>query len=206
MYIADTTKPIVSESPSRLIALVPSDLVDAANFAQEIHWLAHKLGRNVLYLSLDGQEKDQLAISRLLANLESITQDTAFTVKSTQVKAASWVDAITQVITPDDMVVCHETQVARVNAINSIPLSEYLEKEQKLRVHILTGYSALAAYPRGWANNLLFWFGFLTILAGFSFLEFRVQNFLVGAPEKIVFIFLFVLEFGLIYGWTEITS
>ncbi len=207
MYIENTAESTLSVSNNRLVALVPGDLQNCSEFAQEIHWLAQKLERDVLYLSLDDGSENGLASSRLLAMLKSITQDASLRVNTAQVKAPGWLEAIGSATGPEDIIVCHEQQIARISPFHSMPLSDYLANDRKMQVQILSGmYYTQGVRARGWATNLFFWFGFLTLIAGFSFLEFQAQSLLTGAVEKIIFLALFIVEFGLIYGWTKLTS
>jgi hypothetical protein len=207
MFIENIAESTAVVSNNRLVVLVPDDLQNLSSFAQEIHWLAQKLGREVLFLSLDSSSENQLAASRLLATLESVTQDASLKVDSALVKAHSWIDAIGLVTHLDDLIVCHEQQVAKLSPFHSLPLSNFLANDRKLQVHVLTGsYYTEATRLRSWAMSLFFWFGFLTLIAGFSFLEIQAQTMLSGAPEKIIFLALFLIEFGLIYCWTKITN
>lgn len=207
MIIENTAESTMTVSSNRLVALVPGDLQNCSAFAQEIHWLAQRLGREVLFLSLDDGKEDGLAASRLLATLQSITQDPSLVVNTTQVKAPGWLNAVGQATGPEDIIVCHEQQTANIAPFHSVPLNVYLANDRKMQVHVVSGmYYTQASKARGWVTNLLFWFGFLTLIAGFSFLEFQAQALLTGAAEKIIFLALFCIEFGLIYAWTKITG
>jgi len=208
MFKFDTQDLItVSDSPRRLIVLVPADLVDASGFAQKIHWLAMQQKRDVLYLNLVLQEEDYLASTRLLTTLKAITHDSWFKVGSAMVEAANWVDALRLFSQPGDMIVCHKEQTAPAGIFRRLPLGESIETELKLPVHILSGYyrPEPAHIPR-WLRGLIFWLGCLAILVGFSVIEFRMDIQAVGAAKQIVLIVLLVIEFGLIYEWNEIVG
>lgn len=180
-------------TPERVVVFVPEGLEDINDFARQVYLLALAEQREVLYLAVNRGELDPLAAARLLATLTALTQDRQVSVRSRQVGAADWVDALRQVTRPGDLVAWAEAGLAAPAG---------LEAELGIIQHVLPG--AMAAARRNWLRPALFWLLTVALLAGFSYLEVSLWNGPLGDFwKKAALIALFGAEMGGVYAWNR---
>jgi hypothetical protein len=198
--------PALFDPSRRMLVIVPPGLNDTAGFAQKIHWLALQQQRSVFYLTLADRDAEELVVARTLTTLEALTSDALVRASGLRIEAPGWLEALRPIVQPGDRVICHAEQFVRAGLFQSAPLAQALE-ETGLSVHILSGfYRSKAGYFPSGAKVILFWLFFVLLLAGFTLLEFRINNEMAGGLRQAALAGVFLIEFGLIYRLNELSN
>lgn len=84
-------------------------------------------------------------------------------------------------------------------------LNEILERQFNIPVHLISECPVTSpGFVSRYFGWLGFWAGMLTILVGFSALEFRLENSMDGFTRIATLFLLVAFEFGVIYEWNKI--
>jgi hypothetical protein len=181
---------------TRMIVFVPETLENIADFAKNIYNLALDQQREVYYLALDGRDGNPLAAARQLATITAMTRDGSVQAKALPVAGEDCADTLRQVAHQGDLVIWPEEDLR-------VPAS--LESELGITQRVLPAvYTPAQAETYPWYRTLIFWLTSLVVLAGFSFLEFRLAGVISGGLKKVVLIMLFSAEMALLYQWNRI--
>lgn len=201
------TSPAPFDPSRRMLVIVPPGLSDTAGFAQKIHWLALQQQRSVLYLTLADRDAEELVVERTLATLEALTQDAWVQASSRRIDAPGWLGALRPIVQAGDRLICHAEQNVRTGHFQSAPLAQAVEEELELSVHILKGfYRSKADYLPSGGRVVLFWLFFIALLAGFTFLELRINTAIAGGFRQAALAGVFLIEFGLIYRLNRLVN
>jgi hypothetical protein len=89
-----------------------------------------------------------------------------------------------------------------IHSVSDMKALAYLHGAIDAPVITISGYYHPQREQLGrWARSLAAWMGFLILLAGFAFLEIRLDGLLEGWVEKVVISAAVIAEIGAIWGW-----
>lgn len=185
-----------SEFGARMIVFVPKMPQDVANFARQIYAQAVARQRRVLFLAVNSREEEILSNARQLTMLTALTQDDQVRASAMQVKVGDWLDALVSLTHPGDLVIWPEERyLAPASVENALGISQLVLPAA--RVNLSTRASP-------WIRITLFWLIQVIILAGFFFLEVRLDQMIHGPLLKVIIVALIVLEIGALYEMDQL--
>lgn len=180
---------------ARMVVFVPQTLENIADFAQQVYYLAIAEQREVLYLAVNSQDGNELTAARQLATLTALTHGNSVQARSLQIQAEDWTEALRQVTHPGDLIIWPERRLLA-------PAS--LENDLGIKQYALPGsYASAATNILSKLRPVLFWLSGLALLAGFAFLEVRLNGLVSGTLKKVVLMFLFTLAAAVFYQWNR---
>ena len=196
---------------TRLIVLVPSRGINHNAMAHRIWSLASPCQINVLFLSLSNkagaEEEDDTRIH--LATLASMTRDENVQVETRIEVDDNWVSAVRKVWQPGDAVICAAEQSVKLCGAGWQPLSGVLEHLLDIPVYVVPGL-LLASRTRSHepverkdkpARLLSSLMVPILIVAGFFFLQVRINSVTTGLVHTALLCTSAVVEVGLIGMW-----
>jgi hypothetical protein len=179
-----------------MVVFVPEMLENVAEFTRQVYAQAAAQQRKVLYLAINGQEKEKLVAARQLATIVALTQGAAVQASAAQVEMEDRADLLRESTHPGDIVVWPEECWLA-------PAS--LEHELGITQRVLTGiYTTAAPEASPWYRPVLFWLTGLVLLAVFSYLEFSAGRLMSGGALKVALLLLFTFELGAFYQWDRL--
>jgi hypothetical protein len=198
---------IEQETKNRLIVLVPDCLASNLELARKIHWIAIRERRDVLYLTLVDNVEKLLNVSSCMARVKEVTSGNWLVVNTNVTETKNWLKTLREVFVPGDMIICHEEQTVESGFFQTIPMEDYLRSNFQGPVGVVAGfYQPGKVLVKNWLVSFLFWMGFLTIIAVFALLEFRLSLEIKGFTRSILLMMVIFFEFGAIWAWNRITN
>lgn len=191
-----------SEQKKRLIVLVPDCLSGNIDLAHKVYWLAIREQREVLYLMLVDNDEKMIAISRSMATMKAITAGNCLVVNLKLVETNDWLRTLREIYQPGDRIVCHEEQLVIKGFLKTEPITKYIrEKIDAHAISLSDFYHPRPVQITDWFRNLIAWFGFLVILAGFTALEIQLDHSFPGTLGSVLLAFLVIFEIVAIGAW-----
>ncbi len=198
---------IKSNQKLRLIVLIPDGLAGNRDLAHKLHGMAQRDHRDVFYLSLVDYEENQLAVSRSMATMKAVTSADDLEVLSETAESSRWIEALREIYRPGDVVVCHEEQSVRYGLLNAGPLDEFIREQLSMPVRTVSGfYHPQKIQLKRIGGEILYWFGFIVILALFSALEIALDRAIQGGMQTVVLCAALCVEFAAIMTWHNYRS
>lgn len=198
-------KRTVPTQKARLIVLVPESLAGDLDFARKIYSIAMQACEDVLYLTLLERPGNILTTSRRIATMKAVTESNLVRVGCLQVPTGRWLQKLREILRADDTVICHDMQYVRQGAIKSIKAADFLASTIPNEIIMIRGYyKPQKVLIVEWLNSIVFWFGSLGILGGFSLVEIQIMLALRGTSGKVALAAVVALEFGVVLIWNKI--
>lgn len=189
------------EEHQRLLVLIPAN-VDFTTVTRRIWKLAMETNSAVELLSLYKDAVDEPAMRRMMVTLSALIQDAKVPVEIKLEHGTNWVRLVKKHYRTGDAIVClgeHSVGLRRR------PLSQFLEADLQVPVHILSGLQFQPA-PSNLISRVMAWTGPLAIIAGFFLLQIRIVQLPRDGIQTLLFILLLIPEFWLIRVWNSLFS
>lgn len=183
----------------RIVVVIPDSLASELGLAHRIHRLAVEKDCPVLYITVARGRENMLTTSRCLTTLAAATAGNRVQVDWKLTTRAELPDLLARLSQPGDLL--YTQQSAPDGAVRLIPVAS------------LSGIDLdLPADPSrpAWIRHILpaavTLFGFLAIIAGFTWLEIVLDESLGGALQRVTLIAAFCIEIGAIWIWNKLAS
>jgi len=191
----------------QLIVIVPEGVADRLDLARRIHSMAGMYHCDVIYLAFVDHPENMLVRSRSMVTMKAITSDPEVSVDWELIGTSHWLTRLKEIVQSGDVVVCQEEQRVKIHNGKTVPLQDFLEETLQTPVRTVSGYyNPGSMLIRQWVNSLLFWTGFLAILAGFAFLEIRLHLTIQGIEQKVLLILGMLVAVAAIGAWNSFSS
>ena len=160
----------------RLLVLVPDSEVDERELARTIWSLADRRQLDVLLVGTVWQ-RDAGYARRRLVNLASQIRDRRLRVDTVLRPRPSWLQAITELRRPGDLIICHAQQKVSLDGWRRQRLAQVLITHQPSPVYVLNDFYAGLPIERPlfW-GKLISWLIPLLIIAGFTLLQISLSQ------------------------------
>jgi hypothetical protein len=187
----------------RLIVLVPDRDVDETELARKIWTLLNRRRVSVLFLSLVTDRNYGPSAQRRLVTLAALTQDKFYTIETRVIFGSSWIKSLEGVVQPGDLIVCHDSQVAKPLFHKSIPLADLCISDLHTSIYVLSGLYLETVTPRParFLRQVVFWGILVGIVGGFFVFEADIQQLTTGWVGRLLLILVFIVEILLIWMW-----
>ena len=197
----DSIEPV---SKKRLIVLVPEGLAGNSDLAQKIYWMALRDQCDVLYLAFVDAEEKMLSVSRSMATMKALTSGDLVVVHSKLTYTHDWLKTLRDFYQPEDRIVCHEEQTVKNGFLKTTPIKDLLSEIFNAPIYPISGlYHPWQVLSRKWLYGLLFWIGFLVILAVFGLLEIQIDRTLQGLTRIVLLFIVLAFELGTFLVWNR---
>ncbi len=187
----------------RFVVLIPDEKTDDVELARRIWTMASPRGHAVLFLALCQDVSREPSLRRRLATLAAVTRDDRVQVEVKLTFDRNWIQAVTGLWCPGDLVLCHaEQSVSDVWGLRHTPLAQALISTLNAPVCQLSGfYTAQPVRPTDALSQLLVWSIPIGIIAGFFLIQVRLVEALSGWRQTLGLCLSVLFEFGLIWKW-----
>ncbi len=155
----------------RLLVLIPDCEVDERALARTLWSLAERRQLNVLLVGTVGQRDSSYAHRRLI-NLATQIRDGRLRVDMVLRPRPSWLEAITELRRPGDLIICHAQQKVSLNGWQRQPLAQVLSTYQPSPIYVLNDFYARLPIERPlfW-GRLVSWLVPLLMITGFTLFQ-----------------------------------
>jgi len=186
----------------RLIVVFPDYMLGKNDLAQEVYWMAEREELSVLYLVLVDETNNMLSVSRNMATMKAVTSGNKLLVEGKIVEFSNWFDILKQTANPTDIILCQEEQTIIDDSFKTIPIKDYLSNHLTSPVRTISGYYlSKKTRQEKWFPETFAWFGFLIILAVFTWMQISLDQALEGSLSTITLAFTVLVEGGVIWYW-----
>ena len=197
---------IDQEISKRFIVLITENLVNRGELAHKIHWMATTENMQILYLVLIDNTDNMLAVSRDMATMKALTSANKLEVGATLTETGSWLETLRKIACPGDVIICQEEQMVVNGLFKTIPIRDFLSSHLNSPVRTISGYyPPMQIQTKKWLYEVFGFLGFLIILAGFTWLQIRLDQALDDLTGKIMVMVTFCIEMSAIWAWYKFT-
>lgn len=188
----------------RFVVLITNRMANNYALAHAVHWMAIRENLPVLYLVLVDDNENMLAAARDMATLKAVTAANRLLVEVNLTDTRDWFETLRKITRPGDVIICQEEQMVVNGLFKTIPISDFLSGHLNSTVRPISGYflpiqtKIMKRFPEIFAL-----FGFLIILAFFTWLQIRVDLEFDGTLAKIFVMIAFCLEMGAVWAWNK---
>jgi hypothetical protein len=192
-----------AQPPHRLIVLIPDIESDYNSVMQRIWELARTLESRVLFLGLCRDETEEPRIHRELITMSALLQDGWVSAEARVEVGTNWLKAIKSNWQTGDVIACFSEQYV---GLTHRPLQQIIESNLKATVYVLEGLYSSKHQRADWLSTVLVWVVSLGIIAGFSWLQLKINQLPDEMARNILLYPSLFFEVGLIWGWNSLFS
>jgi hypothetical protein len=195
----------VSTSPNRLIVLVPNQILDEQNFAQQIAALSIEHTIPILLLDIIDSLNQQPSASIRLDILTTLLASISISAESRIILISNWLVEFLKICRDNDLIVCLEEHTIQVRGGDHVPICEILPVVQNQPLFVLSGlYTESRILQPTRSTELAWWFITLAILIIFSTIQYYLIQATSGWVESFLFLLSFLIELAAFYLWNKI--
>jgi hypothetical protein len=192
---------IALTTPRRLIVLVPPTYGEDVNLTQQIWALAFELHLTVLFFGLCPDPVEEPGLRRRLVTMAASLQEEGVSAETRVELTGDWPGRLKLIYRPGDVIMCHAEQRT---GMWSQPLSEVLTSKLKLPVYVLSGFYPQTSPLSRFVSALVFWGGSLAIIAGFFWVQVKLDQLPRDWAHNILLYLSVVTEAGVIWFWNSL--
>lgn len=189
----------------RFIVVITDRMANNRELAHAIHWMAaDSENMPVLYLVLVDDKENLLAAARDMVTMKAVTAANRLLVEVRLTDKSDWFETLRKIAGSGDVIICQEEQMVMNGLFKSIPISDFLSSHVNLTVRPIAGYfHPIRTDHKKRFPEIFALFGFLVILAFFTWLQIRVDLALDGTLAKIFVMIAFCIELGAVWAWNK---
>jgi hypothetical protein len=196
---------IASKSPNRLIVLVPNQMLDEQNFAQQITTLSIEHTIPILLLDIIDSPNQQPSASIRLDNLTTLLTSISISAESRIIFISNWLVEFPKICRDNDLIVCLEEHTIQVRGGDHVPICEILPAVQNQPLLVLSSpYIETRIIQPSRRTELSWWIIALVILIIFSTIQYYLIQTTSGWVESLLIILSILIELAVFYLWNKI--
>lgn len=190
--------PPASPASRRLLVLISEADEDDSQLPGRIQQLAAQRGCPVALLAMYGGEESHARVRRQLISLAATIRGPNTPVEILTRPGHDWIRQIESLSRPGDLVVC---SLGATAGKGSSPASAIMNSELAVPVHVLTRMADTPPDRRSLGQTALIWAANLGLLAGFLWLQARIDQIDAPTIRTVLFGLSIGLEVGLLWVW-----
>jgi len=189
---------------NRIIALINEDLINRNDLAQELYRKGAQADCPIIYLVLVSHEENMTTVIRNMATMKAVTAANRLAVEVKTALKSDWLVMLKKMAKPGDVIFCQEEQTVKYEHLKTIPVCDFLASQVSIPVEKMTGfYHPIRSGVKNWLHGMIGVIGLLVILAGFTWLQIRLEQALTDPLSTIYIIITFLLELGSVVIWNK---
>lgn len=190
-----------STSAERLVIPVLESDIDFGQLAQRVYKLATSMHSNVLLVGISPDYLEEGTIRRQLVTLAAAIRDRTVSVDTMVIGGVSWMKKMEEIIWPGDMIVIRAKEELDMKGKS---ISQELASRFHAPIYILSGLKHPGYERSGLLSRLMLWPGAIGILAGFFWLQVKIDQLPKDWAHTTLFVVSTIVELGLLLLWNSL--